>query len=505
MLEHIIFAKYYLRLGAKFIFIGAMLGVVIGLASCTRSVDVLQTSAKQFGAAEIKSIEFSGTGHWYQFGQAPNPSSPWPQFDVSSYTATINYETPAARVQIVRKQTVEPGRERPAPVEQKPDQYVSHSIAWNLAAPQGAPADSALTPQAQPAAVEERNAEIWSTPQGFLRAATTHSATQEKNGDVTEVSFTVDGKHYEGTINKQKQVELVKTWIDNPVLGDTLIETSYSNYKDFNGIAFPAHIVRKQGGYPVLDLNITAVKANVSVDIPVPQEVSAADAAKINVTAEQLADGVFYLRGGTHHSVVIEQQDRVVVVEAPLNEQRSLAVIAKAKELVPNKPIAYLINTHHHFDHSGGLRTYVDEGSIIVTHALNKPYYEQAWAAPHTINPDHLATSKRAPKFETFTDSYVLDDAKTKVELHTIAGSGHNDAFALVYLPAQKILIEADAYTPLAANAPRPASVNPYSVNLYKNIKELNLSVDKIAALHGPGVAKLADLEDYISVKSASR
>ncbi|MFT3930995.1 MAG: MBL fold metallo-hydrolase [Spongiibacteraceae bacterium] len=482
----------------------AIISMAVVLPGCSRH-DALQDAAKQIDATGTQSIAFSGTGKWYQFGQAPNPTSAWPQFDVSSYSATINYDTQAARVQIVRKQTIEAGRERPAPVEQKPDQYVSKTVAWNLAAPQGAPADAAPAPQPQPAAVEERSAEIWSTPQGFLRAAITNNAEQKANGDKTDVKFSVGNYRYEGVINKQNQVESVKTWIDNPVLGDTEFETAYSDYKDFNGVSFPSHIVRTQGGYPVLDLTIGAVTKNAAAEITVPQEISSADATKVNVTSEQLAEGVYYLRGGSHHSVVIEQADHIVIVEAPQHEARSNAVIAKAKELIPNKPIAYLVNTHHHFDHSGGLRTYVDEGATIVTHADNKPYYEKVWSRAHSINPDRLAASKKAAKFETFTDSYALYDGKRKIEIHTLAGNGHNDAFALIYLPAEKILIEADAYTPLAPNAPRPASVNPYAVNLHENIKKLNLNVDRIAALHGPGIVKLADLEDFISAKTASR
>lgn len=76
-----------------------------------------------------------------------------------------------------------------------------------------------------------------------------------------------------------------------------------------------------------------------------------------------------------------------MVVEAPLNEARSLAVIAKVKETIPGKPIKYLVNTHAHFDHSGGLRTYVAEGATIVTHRGNEAYYKKVWAAPHTLNP----------------------------------------------------------------------------------------------------------------------
>ncbi|MCB5188154.1 MBL fold metallo-hydrolase [Methylobacillus caricis] len=455
----------------------------------------LQDASEALGVAKIQSIAFTGTGRWYQFGQAPNTKSPWPPFDVSSYDATINYGQPAARVQITRKQVVEAGRVRPAPVEQKPDQYVSGNAAWNLAA---APGAATPTVQPQPAQLEERITEIWTTPQGFLKAAAANNATSQAHNGGTKLTFTAGKNRYVGIINVKNQVERVQTWIDNPVLGDTEIDYTYSNYKDFNGVLFPAHIVRKQGGYPVLDLNIASVTPNAAAHIDVPAEASASNAQSILVTSEELAPGVYYLKGGTHHSVLIDQKDHLVIVEAPLNEARSEAVIAKAKELVPNKPIRYLVNTHHHFDHSGGLRTFVDEGATIVTQQANKPYYEKIWAAKHTINPDRLAKSNKSAKFAAFSDKHVLTDGQRNIEIHTIKDSGHNDAFALIYLPAEKILIEADAYTPLPAGAPVPASINPYSVNLYDNIKRLKLNVDKIAALHGPNVVTLADLEGFI-------
>jgi len=181
-----------------------------------------------------------------------------------------------------------------------------------------------------------------------------------------------------------------------------------------------------------------------------------------------------------------------------LNEARSLAVIAKVKETIRNKPIKYLVNTHAHFDHSGGLRTYVDEGATIVTHEMNRPYYEQAWRAAHSLVPDRLEQSKKAPVFETFSDKHTLSDGGPTIEIYPIQGSGHNDAFAMVYLPAAKILVEVDAYTPAGADVPPPATPNPFSVNLYQNIDRLKLDVRQIAALHGPRLVTLADLRSAI-------
>ncbi len=158
-----------------------------------------------------------------------------------------------------------------------------------------------------------------------------------------------------------------------------------------------------------------------------------------------------------------------------------------------------------HFDHSGGLRTWVDEGAIIVTHQMNKPYYEQAWAAPHTLGPDKLASTKKAATFETVSAKHVLADDKRPVEIHEIAGSGHADGFLMIYLPKEKILAEADAYTPAAADAPPPPTPNPFSVNLYENIERLKLDVKQIAGLHGPRLATLDDLRTAIGVKTEKR
>lgn len=451
----------------------------------------LETAAQSLGAAQVQSLEFSGNGQWFQFGQAPAPELPWPRFDVSRYVASIDYAAPAARVQINRLQAIDPQRARPAPVEQKVDQYVSGTQAWNVGV---APATATAT--AQPAAVEERNAEIWATPQGFLKAALANKATSRPANGGVEVSFSAGKYRYVGWINAQDRVERVRTWIDSPILGDTQVETRFEGYKDFGGVSFPSRIQRSLGGHPVLDIAVSDVKANGVAAITVPENV-ASGAPAINVAVNRLADGVFYLTGGTHHSVAIEQKDHVVLVEAPQSEARAQAVVDKVKETIPGKPIRYLVNSHAHFDHSGGVRTLVAEGATIVTHKGNVDYYRKAWAAPRTLNPDRLAKAPRAAKFEGFTGKHVLSDGKRRIEVYPIAGNTHNDAFALVYLPAEKILIEGDAYTPLAANAKPPATPNPYAVNLQDNIEKLKLDVEHIAALHGPGVVKLADLKAY--------
>src|SRR5207247_87139 len=102
------------------------------------------------------------------------------------------------------------------------------------------------------------------------------------------------------------------------------------------------------------------------------------------VTVEEVAPGVWFLAGQSHHSVVVEFADHLTLIEAPQNDVRALAVIAKARTLRPDKPLTEVINTHHHFDHSGGLRAAVSEGLTIYTRRGNVAFYQTALTRPHT-------------------------------------------------------------------------------------------------------------------------
>jgi glyoxylase-like metal-dependent hydrolase (beta-lactamase superfamily II) len=166
-------------------------------------------------------------------------------------------------------------------------------------------------------------------------------------------------------------------------------------------------------------------------------------------------------------------------------EARSTAVIDEVKKTFPNKPIKYLVNTHYHFDHSGGIRTYAAEGATIVTHQLNRKFYERAFAAPRTINPDKLALAKKKATFEAVGDKKVMTDGTMTLELHHIQDNPHNDGFLMAYLPKEKLVIEVDAWTPPAPNATAPQTPSPASVNLYANIQRLKLDVTSVVPLHG--------------------
>jgi hypothetical protein len=179
--------------------------------------------------------------------------------------------------------------------------------------------------------------------------------------------------------------------------------------------------------------------------------------------------------------VLIEFRDFLAVVDAPLNEARSIAVIDEVKRLVPNKPIRYVINTHHHFDHSGGLRTYVAEGAAVITHEGNKAFYEWAWKQPRILEQDKLAQNPREATFITYKTKYVLTDGSRSVEVHLTIGDNHDEFLSFAYLPKEKILVEVDDFSDRYTT---PMSLSLWN-NLYGNLLRLNLDVEKIAQLHG--------------------
>ncbi|HEX6891302.1 MAG TPA: MBL fold metallo-hydrolase [Chryseolinea sp.] len=425
---------------------------------------LINNAVKSLGATDLKTLEYSGSGYSFSFGQNPNPDTPWPKFNAKSFTKGINYESGASAQKLVRTQAENPprgGGMQPLIGEQTQNQVIDSSSPWT------------------------GRAQIWITPHGFLKAALANNATVKSakvgGKKLNMVSFTAENKYkVNGYLNERGEVEKVETWVDNAVLGDVAVEVNYSEYKDFNGVKFPTRILQKDGGYPVYDLTITEVKPNVEVTIqPTPP------AAPV-VATEKIAEGIYNIAGGgATASVAVEFADFVTVLEAPLSEARSLAVIEEVKKVIPNKPIRYLVNTHHHFDHSSGLRTYVAEGAIIVTHDVNKAFYQKTFAAPHTLNPDKLQLSKKKAVIESFKDKKTITDGVRTIELHHIAGNLHNDGIIMIYFPKEKILSVCDMFPRIPADAPVPETISPFTVNLLENIDRLKLDFDVILPLHG--------------------
>ncbi|MGH7873272.1 MAG: MBL fold metallo-hydrolase [Candidatus Binatia bacterium] len=434
----------------------------------------LQQIADALDVSTTKTFQFTANGSMYSLGQSTNPAAPWPRAFVKSFTRLYDFSAGAMRDDAVRM-AAEPPTVGP---EQRVVTAVNGDHAWNGAGKE-------ITPRLFEA--PERAHQIVISPHGLLRAAFASNATVAQKTiagrPMAVISFTDRGKHkVVAYANDQNAIERIESFYGHPVVGDIKVETYYGPYRDFGGIKFPSKIIQYQDGLPTLDLTVTAVRANPPVDIEVP---AAVRNSPVPVQSEKVGDGIWYITGILAHSVLIEMKDYLVVIEGPHGEQRSLAVIAEAKKLVPNKPIKYLINTHHHFDHASGVRTYAAEGITIVTHEINRPYYERAAANAWTLAPDRLAKSKKKPVFQTMGDNMVLTDGTRSVELYQITGNSHHDGIVMAYLRKEKILVEADAFSPGPAGAEPPKVANPFAVALEANVRRLNIDVERIVPIHG--------------------
>ena len=435
----------------------------------------LESVAKALGATNLKSIEIQGSGVTFQVGQSATPGMAWPQFDIRTFTRVVNYETASFRQEILQTRALEPPRGGGVYIrgEHKLVFALSGDHAWNVTGDAAVPA---------PITLADRQFQLWSTPHGVVQTALAGKGMMQGR----TIVFGVPGR-FKATafLDTAGLIERIEATMSNPVLGDMPVTVSYAEYRDFGGVKFPTKIRQTYGGFPALELTVTEVRPNAAVDIQVPDNVRQATNPYARVATQMVADGVWYVTGGSHHSVVIEMKDHLIVVESPLNDERALALLAEIRKL-SSKPIRYLVVSHHHFDHSGGVRAFAGEGVTLVTHDLAKTYFEKVVAAPATVSPDHLAKSgKKAAAVEGVRDRRSLTDGTRTVEVRHIAGSLHADDLLMVYLPKEKFLIEADAYTPPAPNATPMTPPSAFTVNLVENITKQGLAVDQILPLHG--------------------
>jgi glyoxylase-like metal-dependent hydrolase (beta-lactamase superfamily II) len=475
--------------------------VLIGPAVAQDAAGLLQAADKATGASAVKSVAYSATGTTRYPGQSFDPNGDWPRAPFTSYTATIDYGSKSSKEEYaVDLSKKERGGGLPVP---RATNFVSGTYAWGTN-PQGQ-----LVPQ--PAAAALREFMISVSPHGFIKAAlASGNATVEERYfnrlDETKkvIGFTTGKYRVTGEFDKDNLLTRVVTWFPSDVMGDMPIELRYTEWKDVGGGAkFPFHIHAHQGDHPLntggrnwFDLRITDAKVNVpDAAVAVPDNVRNASAPPVRVASQKLADGVWYLGGGSHNSLAVEFKDYAVVIEAPLGDERSNAVFAETHKLIPNKPIRYVINTHHHWDHSGGIRAAVAEGATVITDDRNKEFYRDVVLAPQprSLKPDRLSqfpfatTGPGTLALQTFTDRYTIADGTRMIELYHVDGLNHAADMLVAYLPQSKILVNADLYSPPPQGG-NLANVNENAVVLFNNIKRLKLDVATHVPIHGnPG------------------
>jgi glyoxylase-like metal-dependent hydrolase (beta-lactamase superfamily II) len=465
------------------------------MGACSKTTpeqQVINDAAAALGGRDrilsVKTLVIEGDGANGNLGQDLTPERNVQTFTLTNYKREIDVPGTRTRVDQTRTPTFAYFQ------GQQPQRQilgVANEVGYNIA-PDGA---ATRVPNA---AAKDRRVEIFHHPLTIVRAGLATDATlanaRTANGQKI-VDVTTKGLTFTFAIDATTNLPTrVVSMADNVNLGDVAIETAFSDYQGVDGLKLPARLTTTTDRAMTVDIHATKQTVDgPTSDLAAPAAASAAPITAVppaNVTVQEVAKGIWWLAGQSHHSVVVEFADHLTLIESPQNDTRALAVIAAARELRPNKPLTTVVVTHHHFDHSGGVRAAVSEGLTVIAHKSTAAFFESVTARAHTIAPDALSKNAKPLKFQAVDEELELKDATQTMELYHIAGSPHADTLLMAYFPRERILVEADVFTPGAA-------VAPYAANLMENITKRKLRVDKIVPIHG-SIAPFADLEKVV-------
>jgi glyoxylase-like metal-dependent hydrolase (beta-lactamase superfamily II) len=208
----------------------------------------------------------------------------------------------------------------------------------------------------------------------------------------------------------------------------------------------------------------------------------------------ELAPGVQHVVGGSHNSLIVEMKDHLIVFDAPISDWQSNWTISAARAKYLKKPVKYLVLTHHHMDHAGGVRAYADAGATIVVGKGAVEHFRRVLAAPYTRNPDLSPQDLSRTPIVEVKDKYVLTDGTREVHAYLIEPNPHAEGLLIGYVPDAKLGFVTDIWSP---GGPLPEKLNPALASLVAGVKKAGISPVKFAGGHGStgDYAPLAALE----------
>jgi glyoxylase-like metal-dependent hydrolase (beta-lactamase superfamily II) len=310
----------------------------------------------------------------------------------------------------------------------------------------------------------------------------------------------------------------IRTLDYDNIWGDVNYDAVLSDWRDFNGVRIPMNRKYELNGRMLQDVQLTDFQANPTIDpakFSVPAELRA-DAAKPatgnvpyqwvlrrqfiglyldsentsfdakavqSLRMNELAPGVFHVVGGSHNSLLVEMADHLVMLDAPISDAQSLWVVNTARQRFPGKPIKWLVLTHHHMDHAGGMRGVLAEGAVLVVGQGTGQHYRKALAAPMNRNPDMKPMDFSAVQILEVPESHVMSDATGRqVIAYAIQDNPHAKGLLMAYVPSAKLGFVTDVWSP---GTPMPDKPNPALISVVRTVSRAGIQPERFAGGHG--------------------
>jgi glyoxylase-like metal-dependent hydrolase (beta-lactamase superfamily II) len=449
--------------------VAAVTALVIGLRGqgagperqlVTRAADALGGRDR---VTAVKTLQIVGYGELAYMNGGGNitadPAAPQKWQKVLDYTRTIDLEHGRTRVQQRLKMDFEFASTVGQLGLNRTSETLDGDVAYNigggfLAAPEtGAPRPVA----AGPAAARQRRVELLAHPLTIVRAALDPGAklsNLRKQDNLQLVDVTIPQGDtltlaVDGTSNLPAWVSYVGP---NTNLGDVTYRTAFAGYEPARGIQLPTAMATTIDFRNVVQnkLFVTRNIVDGSIDdLSAPASLRPAagqggpGAAAATLTPTKVADHVWFMNGNTF----LEFDDHLTMVEANRPDAALHAILEAANALVPGKRVTQVIQTHHHFDHSVGLRAAVAEGLTVISRRGNEGIFREVVARPARLFPDALGRNPKPLKFIPVDDHLKLKDATNEVDIYHIVGNYHMADGVIVHVPASNLLAEGDLST----------------------------------------------------------
>ena len=486
--------------------LGFVTCVVSGCVEQTPEMQLIHDAAEAMGGEDAivntETLLLEGDGEQYRLGQNSTPSGALTYWEVDQYRHEIDLVNDQWRVIQTRTARYETGN----PMLREEQTFgLDGDTAYNIS-------EDGTVARASAHVAGDRRADYYHHPVALVQLALAEGTMvgnlrQQDGRDTVDIT-SPSGKTYTLFVDPETRVpsQIVSTRY-NTNLGDVTLTTRFEDYWETGGLGgfqrrltMPREISVAIDDVTTWELGVTTTPGADLGDLGAPEEARSAPPPEFraNVQVEEIGDGLWLLAGQSHHSALVEFDEFLALVEAPQHDARTLAVIEKARELQPDKPLRYVVNTHHHFDHSGGIRAAVSAGLTVIAHTRNAEFFEDIVRRPHTLQPDALARTPQELSMELVgNEPYELSDGRRTMQIARMRLGSHADAMLLAYLPRERILIEADAYTP-------NARVAPFAGDLLEAINDFEWQVDRIVPLHG-GVTEMARLQETVEAEANRR